>query len=76
MTLTIETKSRSRSTDPSTSHEAAERAGALASVQFGIIHRELLYGGDGTIHGIAFRTSLSHVQVARRLPEMQRKRAV
>jgi hypothetical protein len=71
VTLTIETKSRSRSTDPSTSHDAAERAGALAQRQFAIISAALRHCG-GTIYDLAEATGLDHFQVARRLPEMER----
>lgn len=66
-----DTRTRARATDPETSHEAAERVGDLASVH----HREIgaaLRKQPGTIYSLAWRTGLSHVQVARRLPEMQK----
>lgn len=66
-----DTRTRARATDPHTSHEAAERASDLAPVHY----REIgaaLKRSPGTIYSLAWRTGLSHVQVARRLPEMQK----
>lgn len=66
---------RARRTDPHTSHEAAQR------VTFAAAHYRAIKGafgqaehyGDGTatIYQIAAASGLTHVQVARRLPEMQ-----
>jgi hypothetical protein len=58
-----------RRTDPSTSHVAAARAGSLAGAhQVKIL--EALAQGDGTIYVLAERSGLTHVQVARRLPDL------
>lgn len=60
---------RARRSDPETSHAAAER------VNFAAAHYRAISGAlagcEATIYQIASLTGLSHVQVARRLPEMQ-----
>jgi predicted Rossmann fold nucleotide-binding protein DprA/Smf involved in DNA uptake len=65
---------RYRSTDPDTSKAAAEH------VSFAHAHYTAILGalgdGEATIYQIAHRTGLSHVQVARRLPEMQSREMV
>lgn len=58
-----------RRTDPATSHAAAVRAHSLASVhQTKIL--AALKDRDGQIYEIAERSGLTHVQVARRLPDL------
>ena len=62
---------RARNTDPDTSHYTAERAGSLAAQHYDAIKRALATG-PGTIYQLADITGLSHVQVARRLPELEK----
>lgn len=60
-----------RATDPETSHEAAQTARALAAD-----HRTRIAAAlatkRGNIYELGDACGLSHVQVARRLPEMER----
>lgn len=62
---------RARRTDPQTSHEAAETVGQFAHGHYALILGSLGLHGMQTIYELATRTGLSHVQVARRLPEME-----
>jgi hypothetical protein len=64
---------RARNGDPATSHAAARAADRIAADHFAKILRALRQWGPGTIYDIAEHTRLSHVQVARRLPEMRDK---
>lgn len=63
-------KPRARRRDPSTSHAAAKRAAGSAAT-----HRDrimaALDAGKGSIYDIGARCGLSHVEVARRLPELK-----
>lgn len=62
-------EARARRDDPGTSHAAAQRVDEFARE-----HQERIYAAlatPGTIHELAARTGLTHVQVARRLPEMR-----
>jgi predicted ArsR family transcriptional regulator len=61
---------RSREVDPHTSAEAADRVDEFAHVHFGIILK-VLRSGPGTIYDIGARAGLTHVQVTRRMPEME-----
>lgn len=61
---------RARRRDPATSHVAAARADEFAHEHFGKI-LAALEQGRGTIHELAHRAALDHVQVARRLPELE-----
>jgi predicted ArsR family transcriptional regulator len=61
---------RSRNTDPHTSHAAAERVGEFSHVHFRLIVAALSFR-PGTIYDIGGRSGLTHVQVARRLPELE-----
>lgn len=58
-----------RATDPATSHAAASRAKNLAADHHAKI-LDALDKRDGTIYEIATATGLTHVQVARRMPEL------
>jgi hypothetical protein len=62
---------RARNDDPLTSHAAAERVDEFSHKHFALILEDLkrCYG---TIYDIAAATGLSHVQVARRMPELQK----
>jgi predicted ArsR family transcriptional regulator len=62
---------RARNDDPSTSHAAAERVDEFSHKHYALILADLkrCYG---TIYQIAAATGLSHVQVARRMPELQK----
>jgi hypothetical protein len=60
---------RARREDPITSQLAAARVDEFSGEHFALIHKAL--EAPGTIYEIAERTGLSHVQVARRLPEMK-----
>lgn len=60
---------RARRRDPSTSHTAAKRVSGVA-----INHRNVIMAAlatPGTIYDIGARCGMSHVQVARRLPELE-----
>lgn len=62
---------RARATDPATSHEAAARAANVV----GAHHKAILAAlaqGDANIFEIGIRAGLTHVQVARRMIELQR----
>ena len=61
---------RVRSTDPDTSHAAADQAAELATKHHGIILQALEQ--PGTIYDIAARTDLDHNAVARRMSELER----
>jgi predicted ArsR family transcriptional regulator len=59
-----------RATDPITSHQAAAKAGPLVHVHVQLIRDAFRKGGDGTIYELAARVGLTHVQVARRMPDL------
>ena len=63
---------RSRRTDPATSHLAAEAARPAQLTHIEIIRGALVRHGAGTIEDIAHWTGLSPVQVARRMPDLQK----
>lgn len=65
-----DTSPRSRTADPHTSHAAAERVDEFSHVHFGLILAALRHQ-PGTIYDIGRRAGLTHVQVARRLPELE-----
>lgn len=62
---------RARSTDPATSHAAADAVRQFGAGQCRTVLLSLLETGPGTIDEIALRTGLTPVQVARRLPDLQ-----
>jgi predicted ArsR family transcriptional regulator len=62
---------RARRSDPATSHDAAASVDVFSAEHYQRIIRALKSGGPGTIYEIAERCGMTHVQVARRLPEMQ-----
>lgn len=72
--LALELSPRSRSHDPSTSVAAAGRVSEFASAHFDRILSAL--DRPRTIAEIADATGLDPVQVARRMPEMQRANLV
>jgi predicted ArsR family transcriptional regulator len=61
---------RARRDDPSTSQLAAAQAVKLAQDHHAKI-KGALEKRDGTIYELAAATGLTHVQVARRMPELQ-----
>lgn len=61
---------RARRDDVGTSQEAASRVREFDGEHYRLI-LEALAVGCGTIYTIAARTRLSHVQIARRLPELE-----
>lgn len=61
---------RARRKDPETSHQAAAKASGLAQDHCRLITLALQEHGPQTIYELAARTRLSHVQIARRLPEL------
>ena len=65
-----ETAPRARASDPSTSHAAAERVGEFSHAHFGLILAALRHR-PGTIYETGGRAGRTHVQVARRLPELE-----
>jgi hypothetical protein len=62
-------KPRARRTDPSTSHAAAKRVEGVVAQHYALI-LSALEQGTGNIYEIGARCGLTHVQAARRLPEM------
>lgn len=60
-----------RRTDPSTSHKAAATVGKFAGEHHALILEALRCHGAMTIYGIAGRTHLDHVAVARRMKELE-----
>lgn len=68
--IDIDFSKRARREDPETSKDAAARAGEFAHGHYALILGALGIHGPQTIYELASRTGLSHVQVARRLPEM------
>lgn len=62
---------RARREDPATSQLAAAAAKDLAGEHYCAI-LDALDAGDGTIYELALRTGLTHVQVARRMPELEK----
>lgn len=70
--IPFEPRSHARRTDPGTSHEAAARAREFASGHCAVILTTLMEYGPQTIDEIAKRTHLTAVQVARRLPDLQK----
>lgn len=66
--LSIFDPPRARHRDPETSHAAASKVGGLAAR-----HRDLILAAltrPGNIYEIGARCGLTHVAVARRLPEL------
>ena len=62
-----------RSTDPETSHQAARGVHEFAGAHIDIVLACLKAHGPQTIDEIAKRTALTSVQVARRLPDAQKR---
>lgn len=67
--LTLEPP-RARRADPATSQEAASRVREFEGEHYRLI-LEALAVSNGTIYAVAARSRLSHVQVARRMPELK-----
>ena len=63
---------RARSTDPMTSHLAAQQIAEVAPDHFKMILEALESNGAMGKDGIAYASGLDGNQVARRLPEMQK----
>lgn len=69
--MALDFTKRARRDDPVTSHEAAARV-----IEFGHAHQAKILGflierRQATIYELAEWSGLTHVQVARRLPELQ-----
>lgn len=62
---------RARSTDPVTSHQAADKV-TTTTKHFQIVHLALIEYGPMGKDGIAQKTGLDPNAVARRLPELQK----
>jgi predicted ArsR family transcriptional regulator len=69
--FTLPVRERARGMDPQTSADAAARVDEFGHKHFAVILRALAVGPQ-TIYEIAARTDLSHIAVARRLPELER----
>ena len=70
--MTVEKKQvRARPSDPTTSHEAAEKVVEFSAKMYKKIHAELQQG-EGTYEELADRLSFRRDQLCKRLPEMQR----
>lgn len=61
---------RARTTDVSTSHQAAERVRDFGEVHHAVILAALTARGPATIHEISARTGIDAVAVARRMSEL------
>lgn len=72
MNLSSYGQPRARSSDPITSHEAAERAKAFAGTHAERILAALEEMGSGIAPEIGLETGLSVVQVDRRVAELER----
>lgn len=73
LTINFVPETHARRSDPITSHLAARKAEKFARGHAATILQCLKEHGAQTIDMIAKRTSLTSVQVARRLPELQRE---
>ena len=67
--LPLDFRRLARRNDPSTSKVAAARVIDFADGHYALIIAALAHG-EATIYEIAERSGLSHVQVARRMPEL------
>lgn len=65
-------KKRARAHDPVTSVAAAERSARFAASHAGRVYRALQELGTATAGELEAHTGLTVVQIARRLPELQR----
>jgi hypothetical protein len=68
--IDIDFSKRARSRDPETSHRAAAKAVSFAHGHYALIIGSLGLHGPQTIYELAANIGLTHVQVARRLPEI------
>jgi hypothetical protein len=68
--IDIDFSKRARSSDPETSHAAARKAVNFAHGHYAKIIGALKLFGPQTIYELAANTGLTHVQVARRMPEL------
>ena len=64
---------RARSTDPETSHQAAEGASAFVGSHCARIRKALEGVANATPHELTIATGLTVVQIDRRLPELERE---
>lgn len=71
--LDFRASTRARRDDPETSHEAARAAVTVAGDHMAKILGSLITQGRGTIYEVAERLGLTHVQVARRMPELEER---
>jgi len=69
--IAYEPKTHARSSDPSTSQEAAESIQNLVKRLIDVIHANLKQNGSGTYEEIARRCELRNDQVWRRLSDME-----
>lgn len=69
--LALDFTKRARRDDPVTSHQAAAQVQEFAHHHHAKILGSLITQGRATIHELAERLGLDHVQIARRLPELQ-----
>lgn len=74
MQLDLQLQPRARSTDPETSHQAAARVIDFSGGHYALILGALGLHGEGTIYDLAEQTRLTHVQVARRIAELDQLR--
>jgi len=72
LAIEFDARTHARRGDPGTSHEAAARVREFASGHCAVILTTLREYGGQTIDEIAKRTHLTAVQVARRLPDLQK----
>lgn len=72
LVISFEPRSHARRTDPGTSHEAAARVREFGGGHCAAVLACLRKHGGCTIDEIAKRTELTAVQVARRLPDLEK----
>lgn len=72
ISIDLDARKLARRTDPSTSHEAAERVSEFASGHRRVILAALKLHGPLTVDEIAQHTGLKSQQINKRLPELQR----
>lgn len=69
--MPLDFTTRARRDDPVTSHQAAARVVEFAHAHHAVIVGSLMSQGSGTIYEIGERVGLDHVQVARRMAELE-----
>lgn len=69
--LSIEFSARARSADPATSHAAAASVQSFGKQHHAVITFALLHNGPSTLYELARHTGLQHIQIGRRMSELE-----